>query len=66
MGPIFRLAPNELDEQGKQLEELIERRFIKPSSSPFDAPILFVNKKDGTLRTCVDCRKLNSITIKNP
>jgi len=65
MGPIFRLAPNELEELRKQLEELTEKRFIEPSSSPFGAPVVFVKKKDGTLRMCMDYRKLNNITIKN-
>ncbi len=65
MGPIFRLAPDKLEELRKQLEELTGKRFIEPSSSPFGAPVLFVKKKDGTLRMCVDYRKLNNITIKN-
>ena len=49
----------------KQLEELIKAGFIQPSKSPFGAPILFVKKKDGTMRMCVDYRALNNITIKN-
>ncbi len=65
MGQIFMLAPNELEELRKQPEELTEKRFIEPSSSPFGAPVLFVKKKDGTLRMCMDYRKLNNITIKS-
>jgi hypothetical protein len=49
----------------KQIEELVEKGFIRPSSSPWRAPILFVNKKDGSRRMCVDYRSLNEVTIKN-
>eukprot|EP00983_Pelagomonas_calceolata_P039705 1137302-Pelagomonas_calceolata.AAC.2 len=65
MGPMFRLAPNELEELKKQLEELLSKGLIEPNSSPFGAPVLFVKKKDNTLRMCIDHRKLNSITIRN-
>jgi len=65
MGPIFRLAPNELEKLREQLEELTENCFIEPSLAPFGAPVLFVKKKDGNLRMCVDYRKLNNITFKN-
>jgi hypothetical protein len=63
--PTFRLSEKELVELKKQLEELVKAGFIQPSKSPFGAPILFVKKKDGTMRMCVDYRALNNITIKN-
>ena len=63
--PTFRLSASELVELKKQLDELVEAGFIRPSKSPFGAPILFVKKKDGTMRMCVDYRALNNITIKN-
>ena len=63
--PIIRLSANELEELKKQLEELIKAGFIQPSKSPFGAPILFVKKKDGTMRMCIDYRALDNITIKN-
>jgi hypothetical protein len=63
--PTFRLSATELEELKKQLAELTASGFIQPSKSPFGAPILFVKKKDGTMRMCVDYRALNNITIKN-
>jgi hypothetical protein len=63
--PTFRLSEKELVELKKQLEELVKAGFIQPSKSPFGAPILFVKKKDGTMRMCVDYRALNNVTIKN-
>lgn len=65
MGPVYRHAPPEMEELRKQLEELTEKGFIEPSVSPFGAPVLFVKKKDGSLRMCIDYRKLNTITVKN-
>lgn len=63
--PVRRMSPAELDELKKQLEELSEAGFIRPSKSPFGAPVLFVKKKDGTMRMCIDYRALNNVTIKN-
>ncbi|WMV46656.1 hypothetical protein MTR67_040041 [Solanum verrucosum] len=59
------MAPAELRELKAQLQELLEKGFIRPSVSPWGAPVLFVKKKDGTLRLCTDYRQLNRITIKN-
>jgi hypothetical protein len=63
--PTIRLSATEMDELKKQLAELVKAGFIQPSKSPFGAPILFVKKKDGTMRMCIDYRALNNITIKN-
>ena len=63
--PTFRMSAWELGELKKQLEELTKSGFIQPSKSPFGAPILFVKKKDGTMRMCIDYRALNEITVKN-
>jgi len=49
----------------KQLEELLEKKFIRPNVSPWGAPVLLVKKKDGSMRLCVDYRQLNKVTIKN-
>ena len=48
-----------------QLQELLEKKYIRPSVSPWGAPVLFVKKKDGTLRLCIDYRKLNKVAVKN-
>ena len=48
-----------------QLDELIELKFIEKSVSPWGAPVLFVKKKDGSMRLCIDYRKLNAVTVKN-
>ena len=61
----YRMAPMELKELKKQLEDLLDKGFIGPSTSPWGAPILFVKKKDGSLRLCIDYRQLNRITVKN-
>ena len=59
------MAPAELRELKIQLQELTDKGFIQPSTSPWGAPVLFVRKKDGTLRLCIDYRQLNRVTIKN-
>jgi hypothetical protein len=61
----YRMDVKDLIEPKKQIEELLEKGFIRPSSSPWGAPVLFVNKKDGSRRMCVDYRSLNEVTIKN-
>ena len=61
----YRMAPVELQELRVQLQELLDKGFIRPSSSPWDAPILFPKKKDKTLRLCIDYKQLNRVTIKN-
>ena len=68
-GPIakrtYPMATDELKELKKQLEEFMQKCFIRPSSSPWGAPILFVKKKDSTQRLVTDCRDINEHTIKN-
>ncbi|GJV73895.1 hypothetical protein Tco_1493890 [Tanacetum coccineum] len=61
----YRLAPSEMQELSNQLQELADRCFIRPSTSPWGAPILFVKKKDRSFRMCIDYRELNKLTVKN-
>lgn len=63
--PTYRMSYHELEELCRQLEELIACGYIQPSRSPYGAPVLFVKKKDGSFRLCVDYRALNKTTIKN-
>ncbi|KAM1000307.1 hypothetical protein ACFX2A_007071 [Malus domestica] len=69
MNPIsltpYRMAPAELRKLKVQLQELVDKGFIQPSTSPWGTPVLFVKKKDGTLRLCIDYRQLNRSKIKN-
>ncbi|GKC49623.1 hypothetical protein Tco_1072368, partial [Tanacetum coccineum] len=61
----YRLAPFELEELSGQLKELQDKGFIRPNSSPWGASVLFIKKKDGSFRMCIDYRELNRLTIKN-
>nr|GEX60815.1 putative reverse transcriptase domain-containing protein [Tanacetum cinerariifolium] len=61
----YWLAPSKMKELAKQLQELSVKGFIRPSSSPWGAPVLFVKKKDRSFRMCIDYRELNELTVKN-
>src|SRR6184192_3688325 len=63
--PIYRMSPLELDAMRAELDRLIKAGSIEPSTSPYGAPVIFVKKKDGKLRMCIDYRALNKITKKN-
>nr|GFB26918.1 putative reverse transcriptase domain-containing protein [Tanacetum cinerariifolium] len=61
----YRLTPSEMKELAEQLKELSDKDFIRPCSSHWGAPVLFVKKKDGSFLMCIDYRKLNKLTVKN-
>jgi hypothetical protein len=61
----YRMTPMKLAELKVQLQKLLDKGFIQPSNSPWEAPVLFVKKKDGTLCLCIDYRQLNKVTVKN-
>ncbi|GKG09979.1 hypothetical protein Tco_0338725, partial [Tanacetum coccineum] len=61
----YQLAPSERKELSEQLKELSDKGFIRPSSSPWGAPVLFVKKKGGSFRMCIDYQELNELTVKN-
>jgi hypothetical protein len=61
----YKMSHEELKELKVQLEELLAKGYIKPSKSPYGAPVFFIHKKDGTLRMCVDYRAFNKATVKN-
>jgi hypothetical protein len=61
---VYRVSGIELVELKKQIDELLEKGYIRPSTSPWAAPLLFVEKKDGTNKMCIDYRSLHEVTIK--
>ena len=63
--PPYRMDPAELKELKEQLQDLLSKGFIRPSVSPWGAPVLFVKKKDGTMEMCIDYIQLNKVTVKN-
>ena len=63
--PPYWMAPIELRELKHQVHELLDKKFVRPSTSPWGAPVLFVKKKDESMHLCIDYRKLNKVTMKN-
>ena len=63
--PTFRMSPSELDEIKRQIDDLLSKGLIRPSKSPYGAPVILAKKKDGGWRFCIDYRALNAITVKN-
>ena len=61
----YRMALTKLKELKEQLPELLEKGFLRPSASPWGAPVLFMKKKDGTMRLCINYRELNQVTVRN-
>ena len=61
----YRMSASELAELKKQLEDFLDKKFVRPSVSPWGAPVLLIKKKDGSMRLCIDYRQLNKVTIKN-
>jgi hypothetical protein len=61
----YRMNPQDLEELKRQLADMLSKGLSRPSTSPWGSPVLFVDKQDGTIRLCVDYRKLNEVTIKN-
>ncbi|KAG8485421.1 hypothetical protein CXB51_021749 [Gossypium anomalum] len=62
---MYRMAPTELKELKVQLQDLTDKRIMRPSFSPWGGPVLFVKTKDGSMRLCIDYRQLNKVTVKN-
>jgi hypothetical protein len=61
---VYKMSPIEQEELRRQLDELIAWIHARPSQSPYGSPVLFVKKKDGKLRMCVDYRAINALTVK--